>query len=156
MSQCPGHGKYACKLRGAQRRELRIDRPQRPAHQHADRLPDRRGAGRGETVFPGIGLSVRPRRGNALYFEYANSRLQVDQTTLHAGAPVVEGENWVVTKWMRARRFAPASADCASPSALRAETDLHLFTSDTDDSQGDSAPITSSPTKLQLRLWRAL
>jgi prolyl 4-hydroxylase len=62
----------------------------------------------GETVFPGIGVAVIPRRGKALYFEYANSRSQVDQTTLHAGAPVLAGEKWVVTKWMRARRYAPA------------------------------------------------
>lgn len=64
----------------------------------------------GETVFPAAGLSVIPRRGNALYFEYTNSRQQVDQWTLHAGAPVVAGEKWVVTKWMRARPFVPAGA----------------------------------------------
>jgi prolyl 4-hydroxylase len=59
----------------------------------------------GETVFPAVGLSVTPRRGNALYFEYTNSHMQVDQKSLHAGAPVTQGEKWVVTKWMRARRF---------------------------------------------------
>ena len=62
----------------------------------------------GETVFPGIGLAVSARKGNAVYFEYANSRRQVDTRSLHAGAPVVEGEKWVVTKWMRERRFVSA------------------------------------------------
>ena len=61
----------------------------------------------GETVFPQVGLAVTPRQGNALYFEYANDRLQVDPRSLHAGAPVLRGEKWVVTKWMRQRRFAP-------------------------------------------------
>jgi prolyl 4-hydroxylase len=62
----------------------------------------------GETVFPVVGLSVAPRRGSAVYFEYTNSHMQVDQKSLHAGAPVAQGEKWVVTKWMRARRFVSA------------------------------------------------
>jgi prolyl 4-hydroxylase len=64
--------------------------------------------GGGGTVFPEVGLSVSPRRGNAVYFEYANSLQQVDSRSLHVGAPVIEGEKWVVTKWMRSRRFVPA------------------------------------------------
>lgn len=68
------------------------------------------GAGGGETTFPRLGLSVSPTRGNAVYFEYCNSRGQVDATTLHAGAPVTAGEKWAVTKWMRARPFVPAGS----------------------------------------------
>jgi prolyl 4-hydroxylase len=62
----------------------------------------------GETVFPLVGLSVTPRQGNAIYFEYTNRHMQVDQKSLHAGAPVTQGEKWVVTKWMRTRKFTPA------------------------------------------------
>jgi prolyl 4-hydroxylase len=62
----------------------------------------------GATAFPEIGLSVTPRRGNAVYFEYSNSRQQLDGKSLHAGAPVIEGEKWAMTKWMRTRRFIPA------------------------------------------------
>ncbi len=62
----------------------------------------------GETVFPEIGLSVVPRRGNALYFEYTNSRMQTDLKSAHAGAAVGKGEKWIVTKWMRTRRFVSA------------------------------------------------
>jgi prolyl 4-hydroxylase len=62
----------------------------------------------GETVFPEVRLSVTPRKGNAVYFEYANSRQQLDARALHAGAPVIEGEKWAVTKWMRTRPFVPA------------------------------------------------
>lgn len=64
----------------------------------------------GETVFPKLGLSVLPQRGNAVYFEYCNSRNQVDPNTLHSGNPVLSGEKWVLTKWMRQRRFVSASA----------------------------------------------
>ena len=62
----------------------------------------------GETVFPQVGLSVSPRKGNAVYFEYANSRQQLDARALHAGAPVIEGEKWAVTKWMRTQPFVAA------------------------------------------------
>jgi prolyl 4-hydroxylase len=62
----------------------------------------------GETVFPEVGLSVSPRKGNAVYFEYANTRNQVDCKSLHAGAPVAEGEKWAATKWVRERRFLSA------------------------------------------------
>jgi prolyl 4-hydroxylase len=62
----------------------------------------------GETVFPGLGWSVSPQRGSAVYFEYCNSLGQTDHASLHAGAPVLRGEKWVATKWMRQRRFVAA------------------------------------------------
>ena len=62
----------------------------------------------GATVFPDLGLEVAPRRGHGVYFEYANAAGQVDDATLHAGAPVELGEKWVLTKWMRARPFVVA------------------------------------------------
>jgi prolyl 4-hydroxylase len=61
----------------------------------------------GETVFPEAGLSIVPRRGNGLYFEYTNSRMQLDLRSAHGGAPVIQGEKWIVTKWMRSRKFVP-------------------------------------------------
>jgi prolyl 4-hydroxylase len=63
--------------------------------------------GGGETVFPAVGWTVAPRRGNAVYFEYCNSLNQLDHASLHAGNPVLAGEKWVATKWMRQRRFIP-------------------------------------------------
>jgi prolyl 4-hydroxylase len=65
--------------------------------------------GGGETTFPHLGLSVCPLQGNAVYFEYCNSRSQVDATSLHAGAPVTQGEKWALTKWMRDRPFVASS-----------------------------------------------
>jgi prolyl 4-hydroxylase len=63
--------------------------------------------GGGETVFPQIGWSVVPRRGQALYFEYGNRSGLSDPSSLHASTPLLTGEKWVATKWIRARRFAP-------------------------------------------------
>jgi prolyl 4-hydroxylase len=62
----------------------------------------------GQTIFPALGWATSPLRGNAVYFEYGDERGQVDARSLHASAPVTQGEKWVVTKWMRQRRFVPA------------------------------------------------
>ena len=60
----------------------------------------------GETVFPELNLSVVPRAGSAVYFEYCNSLGQIDPRTLHGGLPVTAGEKWIATKWMRQHRYA--------------------------------------------------
>jgi len=62
----------------------------------------------GQTVFPQLGLAVSPIRGNACYFEYCDGNGRVDARSLHAGAPVTRGDKWVMTKWMRERRFVAA------------------------------------------------
>jgi prolyl 4-hydroxylase len=57
----------------------------------------------GATTFPAIGLEVAPVPGNAVFFSY--DRPHPSTGTLHGGAPVLEGEKWVATKWMREREF---------------------------------------------------
>ncbi len=57
----------------------------------------------GATTFPDAGFAVAPRRGAAVFFSY--DRPHPDTRTLHGGAPVLEGEKWVATKWLRAGRF---------------------------------------------------
>lgn len=59
----------------------------------------------GETIFPSLHLSVVPKKGSAIYFEYCNASGQVDPSTLHGGAPVQAGEKWIATKWMRQRKY---------------------------------------------------
>ncbi|MGE7545867.1 2OG-Fe(II) oxygenase [Sporosarcina newyorkensis] len=58
----------------------------------------------GETFFPQLKFSVSPRKGTAVYFEYFYSDQMLNDLTLHGGAPVVEGEKWVATQWMRKQR----------------------------------------------------
>lgn len=57
----------------------------------------------GGTTFPDIGLEVAPQRGHAVFFSY--DRPHPATRTLHGGAPVIEGEKWVATKWLREREF---------------------------------------------------
>lgn len=57
----------------------------------------------GGTIFPDVGLQVVPRRGNAVFFSY--DRPDPATKTLHGGAPVLEGEKWIATKWLREREF---------------------------------------------------
>ena len=59
----------------------------------------------GHTVLPKINLSVLPKKGSALYFSYLNSKGQVDSQTFHGGAPVIKGEKWIATKWVREREY---------------------------------------------------
>ncbi len=57
----------------------------------------------GATTFPDVKMAVQPIRGNAVFFSYPKP--EPATLTLHGGAPVLEGEKWVATKWMRQGRF---------------------------------------------------
>ena len=57
----------------------------------------------GGTVFPDVHLEVAPKRGNAVFFTY--ERPDPSTRTLHGGSPVLAGEKWIATKWLRERRF---------------------------------------------------
>ncbi|HYS64105.1 MAG TPA: 2OG-Fe(II) oxygenase [Paraburkholderia sp.] len=59
----------------------------------------------GETIFPEAGISVAAKQGGAVYFRYMNGSRQLDPLTLHGGAPVLGGEKWIMTKWMRERAY---------------------------------------------------
>lgn len=48
-----------------------------------------------------IGLKVRPRRGDGLLFYSLFPNGTIDSTSLHGSCPVVKGEKWVATKWIR-------------------------------------------------------
>lgn len=57
----------------------------------------------GATTFPEAGLQVVPQRGHAVFFSY--ERPDPATRTLHGGAPVIQGEKWIATKWLRQGRF---------------------------------------------------
>ncbi|XP_059623411.1 probable prolyl 4-hydroxylase 10 [Cornus florida] len=74
----------------------------------------------GETVFPAAkgnyssvpwwnelsecgkkGLSIKPKMGDALLFWSMNPDASLDPSSLHGGCPVIKGNKWSSTKWMR-------------------------------------------------------
>ena len=57
----------------------------------------------GGTTFPDVGLEVGPVKGNGVFFSY--ERPHPSTKTLHGGAPVIAGEKWVATKWLREAEF---------------------------------------------------
>lgn len=57
----------------------------------------------GGTTFPDVGLEVLPQRGHAVFFSYDSPHPSTQ--TLHGGAPVLAGEKWVATKWLREAEF---------------------------------------------------
>mmetsp|Transcript_17652 Transcript_17652/g.38511 ORF Transcript_17652/g.38511 Transcript_17652/m.38511 type:complete len:303 (+) Transcript_17652:209-1117(+) len=77
----------------------------------------------GETIFPfegqdgmkhlatidytscDVGFKVKPRAGDGLLFYSIHPNSTFDNHALHGGCPVVTGDKWVATKWMRDKRF---------------------------------------------------
>lgn len=55
----------------------------------------------GATIFPKLNLQVLPRKGSVLYFDYALPGGIFDPDSLHGGAPVLAGEKWIATQWVR-------------------------------------------------------
>lgn len=78
----------------------------------------------GETIFPKVevesssvpwwdelstcgrsGLSVRPRMGDALLFWSMKPNATLDSMSFHGSCPVIQGDKWSATKWMRVNKY---------------------------------------------------
>lgn len=57
----------------------------------------------GATLFPQLGLKIRPKKGSALFFANVTDTGTPDYATHHAGLPVLSGTKFIATKWLRAR-----------------------------------------------------
>ena len=57
----------------------------------------------GCTFFPESQLRIHPRKGHAVFFSYPSP--EVHTLTLHGGDPVLQGEKWIATKWLREAPF---------------------------------------------------
>jgi len=55
----------------------------------------------GASTFPDAGLEVMPVQGNAVFFRYPIPN--PESWTLHGGRPVIRGQKWIATKWLRQR-----------------------------------------------------
>jgi prolyl 4-hydroxylase len=59
----------------------------------------------GETLFPEINLSIPPQKGDGILFYNCTPDGEVDPRTMHEGSPVIAGEKWIATKWIRESSF---------------------------------------------------
>ena len=57
----------------------------------------------GETYFPHLDISIKPKTGKALVWNNLSGDGQVNPETLHQGLPVIRGEKYIITKWFRTR-----------------------------------------------------
>ncbi len=55
----------------------------------------------GRTIFPQIGLSVKPEKGSALYWFNGRPKYQMDSRVNHLGCPVLVGNKWIANKWVK-------------------------------------------------------
>jgi prolyl 4-hydroxylase len=61
----------------------------------------------GQTHFPELDISFEPKAGDALVFDGLNADGSVNKLSRHAGLPVLQGQKWVATRWIRQHRFDP-------------------------------------------------
>jgi prolyl 4-hydroxylase len=57
----------------------------------------------GETEFPELGITVRPRRGEGLLFRNVDDKGRPEPSLLHAGKPVRSGVKILASRWIRER-----------------------------------------------------
>jgi prolyl 4-hydroxylase len=56
----------------------------------------------GETSFPRIPFNYKPCEGDMLLFDNMNNKGSVLKLSYHTGEPVILGDKWVLSKWIRA------------------------------------------------------
>lgn len=59
----------------------------------------------GETEFPNIELTIKPKKGSMVYWSSYDAQGKLDPDTLHAGLPVISGVKYVMLVWIRERIF---------------------------------------------------
>lgn len=59
----------------------------------------------GETIFPKARVSITPTKGKAVLFYNVDLQNRPDPRSLHGGAPVISGEKWIATLWLREHKF---------------------------------------------------
>ena len=55
----------------------------------------------GRTIFPQLGISVKPVEGSALYWFNKGADMSADSRNFHLGCPVSHGNKWIANKWIK-------------------------------------------------------
>jgi prolyl 4-hydroxylase len=59
----------------------------------------------GSTHFPKLQLNIKGRRGDMLHFHNLGADGLGHRDTLHAGMPVIAGEKWLLSQWIRSESY---------------------------------------------------
>ncbi len=66
----------------------------------------------GETDFPKLGLSLKGRKGDGLLFSNVMDNGEISHLAVHAGRPVISGEKYITTLWIRDKTYTyPGAGD---------------------------------------------
>jgi hypothetical protein len=95
----------------------------------------------GATTFTRSDIFVKPTVGSATFFSYRGSDGRMDDGyTEHSGCPVLEGEKWITTAWMRDGLSLDEPWSLFDPSGVR------LLDSDYYDAQGKAHHLNDAKT----------
>jgi len=59
----------------------------------------------GSTSFPVLGKTYKLSKGHALEFDTLDTRGRMNKKALHGGTPVISGEKWICTLWIRESKW---------------------------------------------------
>ena len=59
----------------------------------------------GETDFWYLGIKIKPKIGNAVFWENSEGLGNENKVSRHAGSPVISGEKMIITKWFREKQY---------------------------------------------------
>lgn len=60
----------------------------------------------GDTNFPKLDISMKPKRGRVLHWENMVNGVE-QHNTLHEGSPVIKGKKYIITSWWRENKWDP-------------------------------------------------
>ena len=55
----------------------------------------------GETIFPKINKTIKPKKGKAIIFKNVDNNGIIIKQALHGGEPIKSGQKWIANKWIR-------------------------------------------------------
>jgi len=59
----------------------------------------------GETIFPNVPYTAKPKKGKAVMFTGTNDKDQLIEESYHGGNPVKSGVKWICNKWIRPFKY---------------------------------------------------
>ncbi|MBC8299855.1 MAG: 2OG-Fe(II) oxygenase [Pelagibacterales bacterium] len=117
----------------------------------------------GETNFPKVNVSIKPKRGKAACFRSMNPNGRMNRLTLHSGQKVTKGSKYIITKWFRenpvnthgnSNPSSPIETDDLSNIKASDITEKHYFSSIEELPYLDKKGVGFEKRKLPEHIWK--